>query len=234
MTGLWRLTYVELKLLLRDVGSLVSMLAIPLFVLLIFGLSYEAKDSALPTMSVAIALALNALYVVPTYLGTYREQGILRRLSTTPMRPATLLVAQLLIHLLITVVSVALVLCAAATLGMLLPRNVAGATLAFALGITAMFSIGVLIAALAPNGRAAAGIGVLLYFPLAFLGGVTLPREQMPPLLAQIGDWTPLGAFRQALQAAWSGAPPQPLNLAIMAAYALIMATLAARFFRWE
>ena len=102
MTALARLTAIELKLLLRDVGSLVSMLAIPVFVLLIFGLSFGVRDSLLPSMAVAIALALNSLYVVPTYLGTYREKGILRRLSTTPMPPALLLAAQLVIHLLLT------------------------------------------------------------------------------------------------------------------------------------
>lgn len=234
MTGLLKLTFVELKLLLRDLGSLISMLVIPLFVLLIFGISYKASNSALPSMSVAIALALNALYVVPTYLGTYREQGILRRLSTTPMSPATLLVAQLLIHLLITVVSSALVVGLAAALGIALPRNVPGAVLTFALGITAMFAIGVLIAAVAPNGRTAAGIGVLLYFPLAFLGGITLPREQMPPLFAQIGDWTPLGAFRQALADSWTGTMPQTLYLVIMTGYAIVVGALATRFFRWE
>lgn len=234
MNGLATLTKMELRLLSRDLGSLVSMLAIPLFVLLIFGFSYQAQDSALPSMSVAIALALNSLYVVPTYLGTYREKGILRRLATTPMAPATLLAAQLLIHLLLTTVSAACVVAAAGLMGINPPRHIPGAAAAFGLGVLAMFGLGVLIAALAPSGRAASGIGVLLYFPLAFLGGVTVPREQMPALLARIGDWTPLGAFRQAVQAAWSGSMPSLLSLGIIAAYALVAGAAAARFFRWE
>ena len=234
MSALIKLTYVELKLLLRDVGSLISILAIPLFILLIFGLSFDVKDSLLPSMAVAIALALNALYVVPTYLGTYREKGILRRLSTTPMHPATLLAAQLIIHLLAALASVALVVVAAATMGIAPPGHVPGALAAFGLGTTAMFAIGVLIAALAPNGRVATGIGVLLYWPLAFLGGVTIPEAQMPAALARISDFTPLGAFRQAVQDTWGGSAPQPLNLAIMAAYALLAGLAAVKFFRWD
>jgi ABC-2 type transport system permease protein len=234
MNALNRLTYVELKLLLRDAGALIPTLAIPLFVLVVFGLSFKAEGSQLPSMAVAIALALNALYVVPTYLGTYREQGILRRLSTTPMHPATLLAAQLIIHLLGALAATALLIAAAAIMGIAPPGHAAGALAVFALGTTTMFAIGVLIAALAPSGRAASGFGALLYWPLAFLGGVTVPREQMPPVLARIGDFTPLGAFRQAVQETWAGSPPPPLNMAIMAAYALVVGLAAVKFFRWD
>ena len=234
MSALIKLTYVEFKLLLRDLGSVISILAIPLCVLLIFGLSFKTQDTQLPSMAVAIALALNALYVVPTYLGTYRERGILRRLSTTPMPPATLLAAQLVVHLLGALASVGLVVAAAALMGIAPPGHAPGALAVFLLGTTAMFAIGVLIAALAPNGRVAAGIGVLLYWPLAFLGGVTIPKAQMPAALARISDFTPLGAFRQAVQDTWGGSPPQPLSLAIMAAYALLAGLAAVKFFRWD
>lgn len=235
MTGLARMTLIELKLLLRDWVSLLFPLALPLFVLLIFGMSFDASDPTLPSMSVAIALALNALYSVPAYLGTYREQGVLRRLSTTPVHPATLLIAQLALQIITTAAAMALVLVVAGVaLDIAAPRNPAGALPVFVLGIGAMFAIGCLIAALAPNGRAASGIGVLLYFPMAFLGGVTVPREQMPRIVARIGDWTPLGAFRQAVQDTWSGAAPAPLHLGIMALYAIVIGALAARFFRWE
>lgn len=234
MSALIKLTYVEFKLLLRDLGSVISILAIPLCVLLIFGLSFKTQDSQLPSMAVAIALALNALYVVPTYLGTYRERGILRRLSTTPMNPATLLAAQLIVHLLGALASVGLVVAAAALMGIAPPGHALGALAVFLLGTTAMFAIGVLIAALAPSGRVAAGIGVLLYWPLAFLGGVTVPKAQMPAVLARISDFTPLGAFRQAVQDTWGGSPPPPLNLAIMAAYALLAGLAAVKFFRWN
>lgn len=234
MSGLARLSFVELKLLLRDVGSLVLMLALPLFVLLIFGISFRVTDSALPAISVAIALALNALYMVPSSLGTYREKGILRRLSTTPMHPATLLAAQLMLHLLVTTVAVMLLGAGSLALGISPPRHVAGWLTAFVLGVAAMFAIGCLIAALAPNARTATGIGVLLYFPMAFLGGVTVPREQMPTLLARVGDWTPLGALRQSIADSWAGTPPQPLHLLIMATFAVIVGVTAAKFFRWE
>lgn len=234
MSGLLRLTRVELTLVRRDIGTVVAVIGIPLFVLLSFGMTYAAKDTALPAVAVAIALALNALYSVPAALGNAREQGILRRLATTPIHPATLLTAQLLVHLLLTVITIVLLTGAALVLGVALPRHAAGALAAIVLGVTALFALGVLIAAVAPNGRVATGIGVLLYFPLAFLGGVTLPRDQVPALLARIGDLTPLGAFRQTVQDSWAGVPPQPLQLAILAVYAVVLGAAAVRLFRWE
>jgi ABC-type multidrug transport system permease subunit len=234
MTGLMRLTLTELTLLRRDGVAALATVAIPLFVLLSFGLSYGTRDTALPAVAVAIALALNALYSVPSALGSAREQGLLRRLATTPVHPAALLSAQLLVHLLLTVLTLALLVVAALALGITLPRHAPGALAALALGVGALFACGVLIAAVAPSGRAATGLGVLLYFPLSFLGGVTIPRDQLPPLLARVGDLTPLGAFRQAVQDSWAGAPPQPLQLAVLALYTLVLGAAAVALFRWE
>ena len=44
---------------------------------------------------VGFVLAMLAISVLPNYLATYREKGILRRLSTTPVPPSSLLQAQL-------------------------------------------------------------------------------------------------------------------------------------------
>jgi ABC-2 type transport system permease protein len=234
MTGFSRLARVEVKLLLRE-GSFFITMVIPLFVLVIFGISVEGSDTVLPAITMAIVVALKALYEVPTSLGTYRERGILRRLSTTPASPAALLAAQLVVQLLLMAATVAILLGVATfALGLGLPRHGLWAMLAFVLGTAAMFAIGLFIAAVTPNARVATGIGVLLYFPLAFLGGVTIPRELMPPLLARIGEFTPLGAFRQALQDAWAGAAPQPLHLVVLVAYAAVVGVAATKLFRWE
>lgn len=65
-----------------------------------------------------------------------------------------------------------------------------------------------------------------------FFGGVYLPRFLLPEFLARIGDYTPPGV--QALLDAWTGTPPQPLHLAIMAVVALGAGAAAAKLFRWK
>jgi ABC-2 type transport system permease protein len=229
-----KLAFVELKLLTREPGAVFSLL-IPLFILVVFGSSIEPGDTVLVPMALAVAVGLVGLYMLPTTLATYRERGILRRMSATPVRPARLLVVQLALQLVLAVAAGGLLLGVAGTvLGAHLPPRWPLTTLVFLLGTAAVFAVGLLIAALAPNGRAANGIGVLLYFPMAYLAGLMQPTSQMPVMLARVGEYTPLGAFRQSLQGIWAGSPFDPLPLLVMAAYALVVSMVAARFFRWE
>lgn len=107
MRGLAKLTTIEAKVLfLRDPVWLLVALAVPIGILLVFGLPGFARepvpelggqrpiDTVLPSITLAINVGVLAISALPVYLATYREKGILRRLSTTPASPAMLLVAQ--------------------------------------------------------------------------------------------------------------------------------------------
>src|SRR5262249_15143319 len=136
---------------------------------------------------------------------------ILRRLAVTPMPPARLLLAQLLTHLMMAVVAVALLLVVSRiAFGVALPRQFVGYAVAFLLAAAALFAMRLLVAAVAPSARSTPSIGLILYFPTMFFAGLYLPREVMPPTLQRIGDFTPLGAGVQALQDATAGLWPQP------------------------
>jgi ABC-2 type transport system permease protein len=106
--------------------------------------------------------------------------------------------------------------------------------LGLVLGIAALFSLGMVVTAVAPTSRTATGLGWLLFVPNMFLAGVYFPTENMTPLMRQIGNFTPLGSALHALRDSWMGLAPRPEYLGIMAAYAVIGGALAARFFRWE
>jgi ABC-2 type transport system permease protein len=211
-----KLTTVETKLLVRVPGAVFALL-IPLFILLVFGGGITEGDTVLLPMAVTLAIGMVSLYLLPTTLATYRERGVLRRLSVTPVRPGNLLTVQLLLQLVLTVLAVSLLL----VVGIgFLGAHAPGALrflAAFLLGTAAMFSVGLLIAALALNGRSANGFGVLLFFPLAYLGGLMQPVEYMPDILALAGGYTPMGALRQSFHDVWSGGDLTPLPLATMA-----------------
>src|SRR5881394_677310 len=95
---------------LRDHVSLSFVFLWPSGILLLFGLIYGDAMTFLASLTVSISLGMVGLFTVPSYLSRDREVGILRRLSTTPVHPVMLLIAQLVIHLAMAVVSVILVI----------------------------------------------------------------------------------------------------------------------------
>lgn len=246
MTAIARLTFVELKLYLRDPASVFFTMVFPTLVVVVLGSvpSFRQPDRALGGLRVidvyipiatAMVLAMLALSALPTYLATYRERGVLRRLATTPVPPARLLVAEMLMGLLMAVVAVALVLAVGRiAFDVALPGQLLGFGLALVLGAAALFAVGLLVAAVAPSGTAATGIGTVLFFPVLFFAGLWVPREVMPETLRGISDFTPLGAAVQALKDSSAGHWPQPLALAVMTAYVVVFGLAAARTFRWQ
>ncbi|WP_406078147.1 ABC transporter permease [Micromonospora sp. NBC_00858] len=235
---------IETRLFLRDFGSPLTTVALPLALLLVFGLipagrHPEAQFGDLsfvqyfaPSLLV-ITLAMSAVNILPTVLATYRERGVLRRLATTPASPAALLAAQLVISLgTILVSAVLLVVVGRLAFDVPLPQHPLGFTLALILGTAALLGLGLLVAAVARTTKSAQALAVPLFMAVMFFGGVYVPRFLLPDFLVRIGDYTPPGV--QALLDAWTADAPQPLHLAIMAVIAVLAGSVAAKLFRWE
>jgi ABC-2 type transport system permease protein len=246
MNGFSRLAFVETKLFLREKAAAIGVFGLPVALVIGFGLipgfgdpqkslSGQIGTEYIASISVAIVMAILGLTGVPMVIGQYRERGILRRLGVTPVRPLTLLLADLMVWAAAAIVSVALVI-AVARLAYHVPAPAAVGwfVLSALLGIGALFALGLLVAAAAPTSRSAAGLGWLLFFPNMFFAGVYFPTEDMSPVMRQIGNFTPLGAALHAVRDSWMGVDPRPEYLGIMAAYVVIAGALAARFFRWQ
>ena len=247
MTGLRTLFLTEARLLRRDVANIAFVLALPIVIYLVFGLPEFARqpdpiydgraaiDAFFPSLSLLLAFGMIGFFSVPAYLGEYRSKGVLRRLSTTPLNPLALLAVQLVLNLLLALAALLLVVGAAVfVLDRPAPQSVAWLGLAVLLGAAALFSIGLVVAAIAPSAKAAQTIGHLPFWPSAFLAGVWIPKEAMPDQLSRIGDFTPLSAFRDAAQAAWLGDTPEAVHLLVLVATTLIAGGLASKIFRWE
>jgi ABC-2 type transport system permease protein len=241
-----RLTVTELKLLARERVRLIVGMGIPLILVIIFGsipfYNHPARvfggltllDVYVPILS-AFSLAVLSLTVLPMVLADYREKGVLRRLQTTPAGPSRVLAAQVLVDLVLAAVAVALILAVARIgYGVFLPRQLGGFVIAALLAAAALMSIGLLIAALAPGGRAAMAIGQMLLIPMLFFAGLFIPIPAMSPAVQHVSHATPLGAAVEAMQYAAQGHWPHLLPLLTMAAYAVAFGLAAARLFRWE
>ena len=246
MNGFSRLAFVETKLFLREKAAALAVFGLPVALVIGFGLipgfgqpqkslSHQIGTEYVAAVGVVIVLATLGLNGVPMVIGQYRERGILRRLGVTPVSPLTLLVAKLAVWMASAILSVILVI-AVVRIAFHVPAPSAPGWFALSvlLGIGSVFALGMLVAAVAPTARSAAGLGWLLFFPNMFLAGIYLPTEQMSPAMREIGNFTPLGSALHAVRDSWMGVDPRLEYLGIMAAWALIAGTMAARFFRWE
>ena len=246
MTGFSRLAVVETRLFLREKAALLGVFGLPVALVIGFGLipgfsdpqkslSGQRGTEYIAALGVAIVLASIGLTGVPMVIGQYRQRGILRRLAVTPVRPLTLLLADLAVWVASAVLSVTLVVAVVrVAFHVPVPAAAGWFILALLLGIASLCALGMLAAAVAPTARGAAGIGWLLFFPNMFLAGVYFPTEEMSRTMRQIGNFTPLGSALHAVRDSWMGITPRPEYLVIMAAWALVAGTLSARFFRWE
>jgi ABC-2 type transport system permease protein len=246
MNVLTRLTLSESRLFFREPIGVFFTVVFPPILLVIFGAvpAFRQPDPDLGGLRrielytpivIAMVIVMFALNGLPQLLATYRERGILRRMATTPVRPLALLTAALLMCTVLSVLTTAVVL----SIGRIafavpLPGQIVGYALVFVLCTVASLSIGLLIAALAPTGRAAGAIGSILFFPVMFFAGLWAPRATMSDALVRISDLTPLGAGVQSLQDTANGSWPQPLHIAVMLVWTVAAGAVAARYFRWE
>lgn len=191
-------------------------------------------DVYLPILT-ALALVAIGLVILPPVLVGYREAGILRRLSTTPLPPSWVLAAQLILNTCLAVIAVViLLLLGVAAYGLRLPQNPGGFVIACLLSILAMFTLGLLIAAVARTARAATIIAGALFYPLAFFAGLWYPQQLMAPPLRDVSHYVSLGASVQALQSAMQGSFPPASSLLVLAGWTIVAGFLAVRNFKWE
>ncbi len=241
-----RLLATETKLFLREPLALFWGVVFPLILIVVLGLAsvHSKPDPKLGGLRVidvyvpivmTMVLTVIALSVLPSTLATYREKGVLRRMSTTPIRPSLLLGSDVAIS--VAVILVALVLVAGVgriAFNVNLPSQAAGFALTLVLGATAMLSLGAVIAAVARTARMATALGTIVFFPMMFFAGLWIPRATMPAGLRDVSDYTPLGAMVAAIQQTMRDQWPSAGHLVVLAVYAVVLAFAAARLFRWE
>jgi ABC-2 type transport system permease protein len=149
------------------------------------------------------------------------------------VHPANLLGAQLLIHIVVALAGIGLVLgLANAVYDVPMPKHPLAFVVTLLLGVVSTFALGLIAASVARTAKIAGGIAMIAFLPIMFFGGVYLPRPLLPEVVRRIGDYVPPGS--QPLQDAWTGAGVQPLQLVVLAAFAVIGTALAAKLFRWE
>jgi ABC-2 type transport system permease protein len=236
----------EARLAWRQPVGLAAGLGLPVLLLVIFGsipsfgkpsadLGGQTPFNIYVPILLAFVIAALACLTLPGALASYRELGILRRLSTTPLPPPWLLAAQVIINFAITAAAeIIVVVVGIVAFGASVPKNPGWLVLAMLVSTAGLFAIGLWIAAVAGSARIANLIGAAVFYPMIFFAGMWWPQAAMPSVLRQVSDYTPLGAAVEAMQDAIQHGTTSWAALGALAGYAVVFGALALRSFRWE
>ena len=247
LRGLWRLTWLEVRIFLREPLGVFGTVVAPVLVFLalgrLLGGRVRATDLASPDVArdlpvvVAMLVAVGAILSLVAIMAIYREGGILKRLRATPLRPATILTAHVLVKLLFSSLTLGLMALAGRRF---VPAGADAPWLSFGVAVVftvaCVLSIGFVIASVVPTARFAQPLGALVLYPMLGLSGLFVPLDVLPPGLQQLARALPFTPAVSLLRGIWHG-EAWAGHLGDMAVLALVFAlsvALASRVFRWE
>ncbi|MGW2020039.1 ABC transporter permease [Streptomyces sp. NPDC001927] len=236
----------EVRLFTREPGALFWVMASPTVLLVILGLIPSFREVSADLggrrvidlyvpVCVLFAVIMAGIQAMPPVLTGHRERGILRRMSTTPVRPAALLTAQIVVHGVASLVSAVLVIVVGRlAFAVRLPQDLAPYALALVLAVAGGLALGAAICAVSRTQNIAYAVGSAVFFPTMFTAGVWVPVQVLPDMLRTVVQFTPSGAASQALDTATTGGGTAWVALGVMALWTVVLTATAARWFRWE
>jgi ABC-2 type transport system permease protein len=192
-------------------------------------------DYVHPGILAAAIMQLGLFAAVP--LVALRENKILKRMSTTPLRKTTIVAAQVSQRLIIALIqSAILILLGWVLFDVRITGEWQGVLGILVLGAVTFVAIGYAVAALASTQEAALPIVNLISFPMLFLSGTFFPIELMPKILQVIVAFFPLtylvDAMRQILVDA-AGDHSVGFDVLVLIGWTIVALAIAARRFRW-
>src|ERR1022692_2871671 len=246
--GHWKLTWIEIKIFLREPLGAIGTIMVPVVVFLVVGravghgLTPQAPGTnsfvlvGLPVLA-SLLISVSAVLSLVTIISIYREGGILKRLRATPLRPQTILGAHVIVKLLLT----------AATLGLMFLAGKRyfppGAhvpwfsfTIALLISTWCVLSIGFVIASIVPTARFAQPIGAIVLYPMIAFSGLFVHISNLPPVLRAVARVLPLTYAVRLLRGIWNGEGwlAHLSDVAVLTVMFLLFTAVSAKIFRWE
>ena len=104
------------------------------------------------------------------------------------------------------------------------------------LTLVSMFSIGLLMASLCRTVKSVNAVTTLVYFPMLFLSGATIPYELFPSGLQKAASVLPLTQGIKLMKAVSTGAALEGVwkIVVLLVGIALICSVISVKTFRWE
>src|ERR1700686_2385023 len=248
LRGLWKLTWIELKIFMREPLGAIGTIVVPVVIFIVVGrvvgrgVSPQALSASgflrvgLPVLA-SLLIAVSTVLSLVTIISIYREGGILKRLRATPLRPQTILTAHVIVKLILTASTLVLMVLAGKRyypVGVHVPFF--AVTIALLISTWSILSIGFLIASIVPTARFAQPIGAIILYPMIAVSGLFVPVESLPPALRAVARVVPLTYTVSLLEGIWKDEAwsAHMGDVAALAVVFVICTALSAKVFRWE
>ncbi|HLK22499.1 MAG TPA: ABC transporter permease [Bryobacteraceae bacterium] len=233
---------INLKLTFRDRTVIFFNYLFPLVFFFIFAQLYHAEQGGaiiqVLTMVLNIGILGSGFFGAGIRAVQERETNILRRFKVAPISAAPILVASLVTGLLNFVPSaVMMVLLSHFIYGMEFPERWFSLLIFVAIGAMAFRSLGLVIASVVNSMQESQIVIQLLYFPMLFLSGTTIPLSVLPNWVQILAQFLPATHLMTGMQAILGRNETLAQNASAVGALLLtiVLATfIGVKLFRWE
>lgn len=245
MKRFFKLYSTEQKLAFRSCDVIIFGIAMPVGILILIsviagnkmaGDGYTYLESSFASL-ISVGICASAFMGIPLTVADYRDKKILKRFFTTPCSPGWILGSDVLCCSINAVLSAAAVsLAAVVFFGYHMRGNVFLFAGTWLLTMMSMFSIGLLMASLCRTVKSANVTTSLVYFPMLFLSGATIPYEIFPEGLQKAAAVLPLTQGIKMIKAVSLDMPMDSVwrPAVLLAAITLICCMISVKTFRWE
>lgn len=245
MKRFFKLYWIEQKLALRSGDMLLFGIAMPVGIMILItmiagskmaGEGYTYLESSFASL-LAVGICASAFMGIPLTIADYRDKKILKHFFTTPCSPVWILGGDVLCGVgtaMLSAVSVSLV--SVIFLGYEMRGNIPAFIGAWFLTLASMYSIGLLMASLCRTVKVVNAVTTLVYFPMLFLSGATIPYELFPTGLQKVADVLPLTQGIKMMKAVSMGMEMDSVGkiVILLLAISVVCSTIAVKTFRWE
>jgi len=185
---------------------------------------------------IGMALMNSNVQSLAINMSKYREDKILKRITTTPLPTWKFIVAEVAAHLVLNFIQVTLVIVIGVYMfGGDLGNNIGLLFVLSLLGAVLFQLVGFVVASASKTASAAEGMATAITIPMMFLSGVFFPIDQLPKWLFGIVTYLPLSPLlRMMREGALEGLSPwsTPLNLIIVLGWIAVTLSFAIWRFR--
>ncbi|WP_036225302.1 ABC transporter permease [Mesoaciditoga lauensis] len=241
------LTKNEFKLFFRSTSSVFYVLFFSSILLLIFGGmsgnkpmaqlgGYGMVEVEIPSFMMIVIL-ITGVVTFPVDVSMAREKKILKRFMATPISPFQILFSQFIVNFIMSMAgALLLVVVGKIVFNANFYGNAWTMLIAYIITAISTYSVGLMVASISPNSKAATVIGNFIYLPMIFLTGAVYPIQLMPPVMKNIAKVIPFTYGVNLLNGGWFGAKigSFTMDFIVLAIVFIVGAGISLFTFKWE